>query len=212
MNCMQHTRLSCCSLSPGVCSNSCLEVSDAIWSSLPLLPSSPFVFNSYPRTFPWSTPGKHTVFCFFFFWLCWVFVEVCGLSLIVTHELLLWRTGSRVCWFSSCDIQAYLPWSMWDCSFPTRDRTWVPCIGKQILYHWTTRGILTHRFLISTDIAIPSLLAASLLVKPVHWACFWDSTTENIWKTFIFNFTSSLFLILTTSFFYFEIAIGIHFL
>ena len=30
---------------------------------------------------------------------------------------------------------------MWDLSSPTRDRTRVPCIGRRILYHWTTREV-----------------------------------------------------------------------
>ena len=33
------------------------------------------------------------------------------------------------------------PLIMWDLSFPARDRTHVPCIGRQILYHWTTRDV-----------------------------------------------------------------------
>ena len=55
------------------------------------------------------------------FWLCWVFVALCGLSLVGAHRgcssfwcegfslqwfLLLWSTGSRCAGFSSCDIQA----------------------------------------------------------------------------------------------------------
>ena len=27
---------------------------------------------------------------------------------------------------------------MWDLSSPTRDRSWVPCTGRQFLNHWTT--------------------------------------------------------------------------
>ena len=30
---------------------------------------------------------------------------------------------------------------MWDLSSPTRDRTRIPCIGRQILNHWTTREV-----------------------------------------------------------------------
>ena len=30
---------------------------------------------------------------------------------------------------------------MWDHSSQTRGRTRVPCIGRQILYHWTTREV-----------------------------------------------------------------------
>ena len=28
---------------------------------------------------------------------------------------------------------------MWDLSSPSRDRTLIPCIGRKILNHWTTR-------------------------------------------------------------------------
>ena len=60
-------------------------------------------------------------FFFFFFWLCWVFVAVHGLSLIVASGgysslrcvgfslrwlLLLRSTGSRHAGFSSCGTQA----------------------------------------------------------------------------------------------------------
>ena len=68
------------------------------------------------------------VFLFFFlnyllfiFWLCWVFVAVCGLSLVAANGgysslwcagfslrwlLLLWSTGSRHAGLSSCGSQA----------------------------------------------------------------------------------------------------------
>ena len=42
---LQHTRLPCLSRSPGVCSNSCLLVGDAIQPSHPLSSPSPPVFN-----------------------------------------------------------------------------------------------------------------------------------------------------------------------
>ena len=69
------------------------------------------------------------------------------------------------------------------------------------------QGILTHRFLISTDIAIPSLLAASVTSETYSLSVLLGLHTEDIWKTFIFSFISSLFLIWTTSFFYFQIAV-----
>ena len=34
-----------------------------------------------------------------------------------------------------------MPGGMWDLSSPTRDRTHLPCFGRQILYHWTTREV-----------------------------------------------------------------------
>ena len=54
---------------------------------------------------------------------------------------LLWRMGTRVHRPCSCGMWAYLPHGMWDVSFLTRDQTHVPCIGRQILNHWTTREV-----------------------------------------------------------------------
>ena len=44
---LQHARLTCLSLSPGACSNSCLLSHDAIQPSQPLLSFSPPAFNLY---------------------------------------------------------------------------------------------------------------------------------------------------------------------
>ena len=38
-----------------------------------------------------------------------------------------------------CSLWGELPYSMCDLNSLTRDRTWVPCAGRQILNHWTTR-------------------------------------------------------------------------
>ena len=38
-------------------------------------------------------------------------------------------------------VRAELIHSMWDLSFLTTDRIYVPCVGKQILNHWTTRDV-----------------------------------------------------------------------
>ena len=91
----------------------------------------------------------------FFFLLCWVFIASHRLSLVAAiwdycslrqmdfslpRLLLLQSTGSRA--------QAQQLWctglaaprpvgSSW-----TRDRTHVPCIGRRILIHWTTRQVL----------------------------------------------------------------------
>ena len=65
-------------------------------------------------------------------------------SLVVARGLCSLRhTGSlfEACRLSSCGTQAQLPCGMWDLSSPTRDRTCVPCLGRQILYHWTTREV-----------------------------------------------------------------------
>ena len=99
---------------------------------------------------------------FIYFWLRWVFVAVCGLSLVAASGgysslrcmgfslcwlLLLWSTGSRHTGFSSCGTRAQQLWcrglvaprhvgSSW-----TTARTCIPCIGRWILYHCTTREV-----------------------------------------------------------------------
>ena len=45
-------------------------------------------------------------------------------------------------------MQAWLPCGTWDLSFPARDWTRVPHIGRQILNHWTTREVPPKVFLI----------------------------------------------------------------
>ena len=41
---------------------------------------------------------------------------------------------------------------MWDLSFLTRDKTYVPCIARQILNHWTTRENHIFLFFISSSL------------------------------------------------------------
>ena len=98
----------------------------------------------------------------FFFGLRWVFVAVCGLSLVAASRgysllrcegfslqglLLLQSMGSRHAGFSSCDSRAperrlsscgALAWllrGMWDLPGPGLE----PFIGRQILNHCATR-------------------------------------------------------------------------
>ena len=53
---------------------------------------------------------------------------------------------------------------MWDLSSPTRDRTHVPCIGRQILDHWTTREVPILFVLLREDFQVhPFLAVASTL-------------------------------------------------
>ena len=77
------------------------------------------------------------------FWLCQVFV-VRGLSLVVVsggHPLLgAWASVIVACGFSGCGSWALVaPWHA-KCSW-TRDQTCVPCSGKWILTHCTTREV-----------------------------------------------------------------------
>jgi len=78
-------------------------------------------------------------------WRHWVSGAVRGLlllrqahwQLLAAHGLLeLWPAG-----FFCCSAQAWLPHDMWDLNSLTRDRTCVPCAGRQILNHWSTKEV-----------------------------------------------------------------------
>ena len=89
-----------------------------------------------------------------YFWLCCVFIAalwlslvtvIGGYSLIVVHGLLI-AVASLVAGHIFQGSQAWQLWHMglvalWHVgSSQTRDQTHVPCIGRQILNQWTTRG------------------------------------------------------------------------
>ena len=97
---------------------------------------------------------------FIYFWPRWVFIVVCGLSLVVVSGgysllwcmgfslqwlLLLRSTGFRCMDFSSCGTQAQKLWHTGLVglqhvgSSRTRDWTHVPCISRWILNHCATR-------------------------------------------------------------------------
>ena len=85
-----------------------------------------------------------------FFLLHLVFVAAHGLSLVMTGRLLYGRhIDSRALGLRSCSAWALLPQGKWDPSSPTRDWTHVPCIGSQVLNHWTTREVPTYLFLVT---------------------------------------------------------------
>ena len=126
---------------------------------------------------PWGRPKiepappaleARSLFFFFHFWLCWVFIAAHGLSLVAVSRgysslwcagfslqwlLLLRSMGSRHAGFSSCgswSLERRLS-SCWCTglvaprhveSSQTRDQVRVPCIGRQILNHCTTREAL----------------------------------------------------------------------
>lgn len=95
-----------------------------------------------------------------FFWLPWVFTGVWGLSAAACEGFSLvvacrrpWRQKGFCCVGS---VVAFL-WLIWlqlpglvalrpDLSSPARGGIPVPCMGRQILHHWTSRGALPHRF------------------------------------------------------------------
>ena len=45
--------------------------------------------------------------------------------------------------YSCCVIfwEFFWPWGMWDLSYPTRDKTHTPHIGRLSLSHWTTKEV-----------------------------------------------------------------------
>ena len=69
----------------------------------------------------------------YLFWLYWAFVAVLDLSLV---EVMVGVVSLVV-------IQGFLqlPRAKWDLNSSTRDRTCIPCIGRLILNHWTTREV-----------------------------------------------------------------------
>ena len=99
---------------------------------------------------------------FIYFWLRWVLVAARGLSLVATSRgysslrcsgfslrwlLLLQSMGSRHAGFSSCGTRAQQLWHTGLAaprhvgSSQTRDRTHIPCTGRWILNHCTTREV-----------------------------------------------------------------------
>ena len=122
--------------------------------------------SSYNILYMFQDFSLSKLFFFFFnsfiFGCVLVFVSVGGLSLVAASGgysslqctgfslwwlLLLQSTGSRCTGFSSCDTQAQQLWLAGLLaprhvgSSRTRARTRVPCIGKQILNHCTTREV-----------------------------------------------------------------------
>ena len=57
---------------------------------------------------------------------------------------------------------------MWDLSSPTRDQTLVPSIARQILNHWTTRGVLVEGWV--SDV-VGFCIFANLLLFTLRCTC-----------------------------------------
>ena len=74
---------------------------------------------------------------FIYSWLCWVFVAACGLSPVAGASGC--RAVSR-CGLRSWGMGSVASWLVE--SSQTGDPTCVPCIGRQILNHWTTKKVL----------------------------------------------------------------------
>ena len=57
---------------------------------------------------------------------------------------------------------------IWDLSSPTRDQTCIPCIGRQILNHWTTREVPSMRTFKKLSSNILSFLAWVYAYVKIH--------------------------------------------
>ena len=109
-----------------------------------------------PPLFCFLNDGYFKIYLLIYVWLPWITmaahqlfrVAVHGLvlavaSLVVEHRLRmhrlqqLWHVDSRACavWCTGLVALRHME-SSW-----TRDQMHVPCIGRQILYHWTTREV-----------------------------------------------------------------------
>ena len=98
---------------------------------------------------------------YFYFWLCWVFVAVHGLSLVSGScgYFSLWFSSFSWCgaWALGARAQQLQDMSLvaqWHVgSSQIRHQIHVPCIGKRIPNHWTTREVPVFEFL---STALPS--------------------------------------------------------
>ena len=99
---------------------------------------------------------------FIYFWLCWVFAAAFrlslvaanrGYSLVAVHELLIVVASLAVehrlqgAWAQQLRLVELVAPQHVESS-QSRDRTHVPCTGKQILNHGTTREVPESIFLI----------------------------------------------------------------
>ena len=139
--------------------SSCLSIKQKMISLVTKVPQ-------WPSDLAPKSISSH-IFCFikkifylpiyFYFWLCWVYTAVHGLSLAAVSRgssalrwvrfslywlLLLQSTGSR--YAASVAVAHGLAAPAHVGSSWTRDRTRVTCISRQIFNHWTTRGALLH--------------------------------------------------------------------
>ena len=77
-----------------------------------------------------------------------LFVAVCGLLIVVASLVArVWALGHRL---SSGGAWSQLLHSMWNLSSPARDQTRIPCIGRCILNHWTSREFPALALFLST--------------------------------------------------------------
>ena len=89
---------------------------------------------------------------------------------------------------SSCGTRVQMPCGMWYLTSPTRDWTCVPCIGRRILNHWTTREVPVCSLLI--------LKIVSLCLNSLKFNYGWDLSISLV-------FTDNQLLVLLILYLYF---------
>ena len=162
---------------------------------------------------------KIYLFIYFYFWLRWVFVAACGLSLVAVSRgysslqcagfslrwlLLLQSTGSRL---AGSRAQAqYLGRTSLVAprhvgSSRTRSRTRVPCISRRILNHCTTREAHFSRFLIRLFVLLLSYRSSlyNLDINPlsdIQFANIFSHSEGYLFTLLIVSFDAQTFLIL----------------
>ena len=65
-------------------------------------------------------------------------------------------------------------------SSQNRDRTHVPCIGRRILNHWTTRDILLHLCYTSVYTCDSVLISTPGLLPPI--TCYFHFAAQALFK------------------------------
>ena len=146
-----------------------------VWG-VELSPTSPQTAGTLTKSnFPFYqhlTLSCLLIFLNIYFWLCWVFVAVLELSLAAVSKgcsllwcsdfslwwlLLFWSTGSVV-----VEHRLVVLWHVE--SSQIRNWTHVPCIGEQILFHWTTREVLIYWFLSIKQLDMSSIISLFLYI------------------------------------------------
>ena len=106
---------------------------------------SPMFPNSSGYFIVWG----NTFIIYLFIWLSGLSCSRLDLGCIMRDlslqhsDSLVWHVGSVITAgrLSSCGTWIQLPHGMWDLSSPTRNRTCIPCVARQILNHQITRGV-----------------------------------------------------------------------
>ena len=90
-----------------------------------------------------------------------------------------------------CGTRVTLPRGIWDLTSLTRDQIPIPCIARQILYHWTTREV-PHSFLKAISwssiwwaylfIISYRMTVNSSSITPCSWWLFPAKTHASLWQ------------------------------